>query len=246
MKNKLLILLFAVLLALTGCQEEEDVKEPSAEQKIASEGNEEEMAEDLEEVLGDYIIEPNDALKTVFSKSWDVTGTSETYVLEMDGTGMKNEESLTYECGFDEENQIILSFHIEGKASKESYIAVSDATGYGLDLTPIDGGETINLFPSNMELLAVSDERVTGLTGTWKDDNKNEYIFKEDGSLFIKGKESDTPGTWCAIEKEEEGVFIVNLLVEGGSLEFEYEIQEEGQTLALYNRGAETWYYWYK
>lgn len=246
MKNKLLILLFAALLAFTGCQNEEDVKAPGEEQEIGSEENDEEMAAELEAVLGDYIIEPSDALKTVFSKSWDVTGTSETYVLEMDGTGMKNEKNLTYECGFDEENQIILSFHIEGKDSKESYIAVSDATGYGLDLTPIGGGETLNLFPTNLELLGFFDERVTGLPGTWKDDNKNQYIFNEDGSLLIKGKEADTPGTWCAIEKEEEGVCIVNLLVEGGSLEFEYEIQEEGQTLALYNRGAEIWYYWYR
>ena len=63
---------------------------------------------------------------------------------------------------------------------------------------------------------------------------------------MIKGKDGDTPGHWCAIEKEETGVCIVNLLVEGGSLEFEYEVSEDGKMLSLYNRGAETWYYWYR
>lgn len=237
MKNKLVIVLVAALFVFTGCQKEDAKQEMNSQQ--------EEQAE-LEEILGDYIIEPNDALKAVFSKSWDVTGTDEIYVLELDGTGKKKEESITYECGFNEENQIVLSFYIEEKDKAESYIAVSDATGYGLDLTPIEGGKAMNLFPTNLELLTVSDERVKGLTGTWKDDNSNEYIFKEDGSLLIKDKEADTPGTWCAIEKEEEGVCIINLLVEGGSLELEYEIQEEGQTLALYNRSAEVWYYWHK
>lgn len=244
MKKKLLIILFAGLLGLTGCQNKQEAEEPGENQEVSE--NSEEKAAALEEALGEYIIEPNEALKTVFSKSWDVTGTSDVYVLEIDGTGTKNDTSFTYECGFDEENNIILSFIIEGSDQKTSYVATSDATGYGLNLTPIAEGEFMNFFPTNMTLLGISDERAEGLVGTWKDENKNEYVFNEDGSLLIKGKEADTPGSWCAIEKEEEGVLIVNLLVEGGSLEFEYELQEEGKTLALYNRSAETWYYWYK
>ena len=235
MKRKLLFLLIAGLLAVTGCQNKEET--PADKQGVT---------EGIKEIFGDYIIEPNDALKTVFAKSWDVTGTEDVYVLEFDGTGKKNDEALTYECGFNEENLIVISITMEGTDQETLYVATSDATGYGIDLQPVEDGEFLNFFPTNMELLEFSDERVSSLAGSWKDDNKNEYVFEESGELLIKGKDGDTPGHWCAIEKEETGVCIVNLLVEGGSLEFEYEVSEDGKMLSLYNRGAETWYYWYR
>ena len=222
---------------MAGCQNKDQAENSEGNQSVTQE----ETAAVLEEVLADYIIQPNDALKMVFSKSWDITGTEDIYVLEMDGTGKKNEEAFTYECGFDADNNIVLKFNMGSEST--AYVAVSDATGYGLDLTPVSEGTAMNLFPSDMTLLEMSDEKVTGLFGVWKDASGNGYEFSEDGTLMIRGKEADTPGTWCAIEKEN-GRVIVNLLVTGGSLEFEYEIQEEGKTLALYNRGAETWYYW--
>ena len=175
-----------------------------------------------------------------------MTGTEDVYVLETDGTGKKNEEALVYECGFNEENQIVISITMDGEDEGTLYVATSDATGYGIDLQPVKEGEFLNLFPTNMELLELSDERVSSLVGSWKDDNQNEYIFEESGELLIKGKDADTPGTWCSIEKEETGACIVNILVEGGSLEFEYEVSEDGKMLSLYNRGAEIWYYWYR
>lgn len=235
--KKLLIMMAFCVAVMAGCQNKDQAENLENNQSVTQE----ETAAVLEEVLGDYIIQPNDALKMVFSKSWDVTGTEDIYVLETDGTGSKNEEALTYECGFDADNNIVLKFNMESESI--AYVAVSDATGYGLDLTPVSEGTAMNLFPSDMTLLELSDEKVTGLFGIWKDASGNGYEFSEDGTLMIRGKEADTPGTWCAIEKEN-GRVIVNLLVTGGSLEFEYEIQEEGKTLALYNRGAETWYYW--
>lgn len=245
MKKKIIAIFLVCMAIMTGCQGKEEAKVPSEEQEVAEQAeNDEDKAAALEEALGDYIIEPNDALKSVFSRTWNVTGTEDVYVLEIDGTGMKNEEALTYECGFDEDNQIILKFIMDGETEGITYIADADATGYGLDLTPAAEGTAMNLFPSNMTLLEVSDEKAKGLVGCWKDENANEYVFEENGELIIKGKETDTPGSWCAVEKD--GVLHVNLLVEGGSLEFEYEIQEEGKTLALYNRSAESWYYWYK
>ena len=235
--KKMWVMLGVCLVMLTGCQNSEQVENLPKEQTVTRE----ETTAALEEVLSDYIIQPNDALKMVFSKSWDVTDSEDVYVLEMDGTGKKNEEAFTYECGFDEKNNIVLKINMEEEST--AYLAVSDATGYGLDLTPVNGGTSVNLFPSDLTLLEMSDDKVTGLFGTWEDASGNEYEFGEDGTLLIKGKENDTPGHWCAIEKEN-GRIIVNLLVTGGSLEFEYEIQEEGKTLALYNRSAETWYYW--
>ena len=83
MKRKLLFLLVAGLLAVTGCQNKEET--PADKQGVT---------EGIKEIFGDYIIEPNDALKTVFAKSWDVTGTEDVYVLEFDGTGKKNDEAL--------------------------------------------------------------------------------------------------------------------------------------------------------
>ena len=73
MKRKLLFLLVAGLLAVTGCQNKEET--PADKQGVT---------EGIKEIFGDYIIEPNDALKTVFAKSWDVTGTEDVYVLEID------------------------------------------------------------------------------------------------------------------------------------------------------------------
>lgn len=246
MKRTLVALIFVSLLAVTGCQGEEEVKAASEKQIAEESENSEEKAAAFEEAYGEYIIEPNDALKSVFSKSWDVKGTEDVYVLESDGTGTRNGEALTYECGFDEENNIVLKFIMEGESEGSIYIVTADNTGYGLDLVPAVEGETMKLFPTNMTLLDSSDERVAGVAGTWKDENENEYIFDEAGTMTIKGSDGDADGTWSAIEKEEEGVVIIYLLLEGGSLEFEYEIQDEGKTMALYNRSAETWYYWYK
>lgn len=242
MNKKIIALLLTALVAVTGCQSKEQAKAPSEKQLESSE----DKSAALKEAFGEYIIEPNEALKTIFSKSWDVTGTEDVYVLKTDGTGTKNEEAFTYECGFDAENNIILKFIMEGKDEGVTYVVTSDGTGHGLNLESSEAGVSMNLFPTNMTLLETSDERAAALVGSWKDSNENEYILEETGKLLIKGKDAQTPGTWCAVEKEEEGVLAVNLLVEGGSLEFEYEVQEEGNTLALYNRGAETWYYWYR
>lgn len=244
MKKKIFILLLVCLFCVTGCQGEDEAKAPGEKQEAVSEEDSEKKAEALEEAFGDYMIEPNEALKAVFSKSWDVRGTADVYMLETDGTGLKNEEPFTYECGFDEENNIILKFFMDG-GEETAYIAASDATGYGLDLTPVADGEFMNFFPTDLTLLEVSDERAAGLVGTWKDDNGNEYVFQESRELLIKGNEAETPGSWCAIEKED-GTLIINLVVEGGSLEFEYKVIDEGKTLELYNRSGESWYYWYR
>ena len=134
------------MILMTGCQDKEQGKISAEEQAVTKE----ETTAVLEEVLSDYIIQPNDALKMVFSKSWDVTGTEDVYVLEMDGTGKKNEEPLTYACGFDGENNIVLELQMESESI--AYVAVSDATGYGLDLTPVNEGTALNLFPSDMTL----------------------------------------------------------------------------------------------
>ena len=36
------------------------------------------------------------------------------------------------------------------------------------------------------------------------------------------------------------------ILVAGGTLKYEYRLQDEGKTLELYSRDAESFYYWHR
>ena len=42
------------------------------------------------------------------AKQWKVIGTDTVYDLKEDGTGTKDDDGLTFECGFDEDNNITI------------------------------------------------------------------------------------------------------------------------------------------
>ena len=79
----------------------------------------------------------------------------------------------------------------------------------------------MELFQSDIKRIDISDAQASGLLGTWKDDNENEYTFKKDGTVVIKGSSGKTKGTFGVV-KDAEGILKLNLVMEGGSLEYEY------------------------
>ena len=87
MKKRLLVLVLAGVLCLTGCQ--------SAEEKQQAQ-----MMEAFEK-MG---VEHNEVIMSVLSKEWKVLGGETTYEFTKEGTGNITGDTFTYSCGFDEEN----------------------------------------------------------------------------------------------------------------------------------------------
>lgn len=103
----------------------------------------------------------------------------------------------------------------------------------------------MELFQSDIERIDISDAQASGLLGTWKDDNENEYTFKKDGTVVIKGSSGKTKGTFGVV-KDAEGILQLNLVMEGGSLEYEYTLSEDHTVLELCSPGTDTIHRWTK
>ena len=125
-----------------------------------------------------YIL-PSEAVTKVLAKKWDVVGTESVYDLKEDGTGTLDGKALTFECGFDEDDNITMGIKMDGEEKEQLYAIEDDTTGYGLKLKSLDGGKDMELFQSDIKRIDISDAQASGLLGTWKDDNENEYTFKK-------------------------------------------------------------------
>lgn len=225
---------------------EEDAGAGSAEE--AGDDRETGAAAGVDEVLGDMTIDYSEAVAAVISRSWNVEGEEETYMFSPDGSGEHGlngeKEAFRYTCGFDEENNILVQ--IMTGDSEETYQISTDETGYGLYMEAAPkGGEKKLLLPAGLKILDTDDERVSDILGIWKDDSGNRYEFTEDGRFRILTSENND-GTFSAAEKEEEEVQEICILVAGGTLKYEYRLQDEGKTLELYSRDAESFYYWHR
>lgn len=247
--KKLLIymLTFSIVLGLAGCGAAEAKQEENLTEEGAAAAPDAPSLDAEDVGLEDYVVEYSDAVVAIIAKDWAVEGKEEGYLFRTDGTGEKTADgktaSFSYTCGFDADNHIILYL---SEGVNEKYQIMSDETGYGVKLVPVDGrGEEKKLLPPNLKILDTEDEKVAGLIGVWTDDSGNEYEFKQDETFRILTRE-DSNGTFKASEDAEEGILKVSILVAGGTLQYEYEIQDEGQTLELYNRAAESWYYWHR
>lgn len=181
----------------------------------------------------------------VLAKKWDVVGTESVYDLKEDGTGTLDGKALTFECGFDEDDNITMGIKMDGEEKEQLYAIEDDTTGYGLKLKSLDGGKDMELFQSDIERIDISDAQASGLLGTWKDDNENEYTFKKDGTVVIKGSSGKTKGTFGVV-KDAEGILQLNLVMEGGSLEYEYTLSEDHTVLELCSPGTDTIHRWTK
>ena len=109
----------------------------------------------------------------------------------------------------------------------------------------LDGGEDLRLLQADVEFLDMSDERASDLVGIWSDESGNKYEFRKNRKMKIKGSSGVTEGTYSAVQNEE-GTLLLNLVVSGGSLEYEYTLSDDGNTLNLVSPGTETVHSWTK
>ena len=68
---------------------------------------------------------------------------------------------------------------------------------------------------------------------------------KKDGTVVIKGSSGKTKGTFGVV-KDAEGILKLNLVMEGGSLEYEYTLSEDHTVLELCSPGTDTIHRWTK
>ena len=238
MKKKFLVIVFAAIFCLAGC---------SGEDKPAKSTTDEvdKYAQEMEEGGEQGLIAPSEAVKNLLIKTWNVDGGSDVYTMNADGTGIKNEAPFTFECGFDEDNNITLEITLDDSEKTELYAIESDYTGYGLDLASLNGGEDIRLVPADLEILQMTDERAKGILGEWSDASGNQYVFEDDNKLTIKGSDGDTEGTYSAVQNSE-GTLLLNLVVPGGSLEFAYTLNADQTQIELCSPGTDVVHVWTK
>ena len=229
MKKRLLVLLFVVVLCLSGCQSEEEAKK-----------------EAIQNAFEDIGMEHSTVIMNVLSKEWTVIGAEDTYTFTKEGTGNISGETFTYSCGFDEENNIALKIVMDKTTEEKYYYVSTDDTGYGLNLDLAGEEKDVYLFQSNVELLDLTDERAAVMVGEWADKSDNRYVFNEDGSMLIKGSQSETEGTFSVVEWKEDGSLLLTLVFGSDTMEFNYEILSDGTTVQLCRPGTDVIHTWIK
>lgn len=225
MKKRLLVLLMAGILGLTGCQSAEEKKQA-------------EMMEAFEQ-MG---VEHNEVIMSVLSKEWKVLGGEDTYEFTKEGTGNISGEEFKYSCGFNEENDIMLQITMNETEEELHYFVSADDTGHGLFFENVEG-ETMQLLLANVELLDMEDERAKALVGEWADKSDNRYILEEDRKLVIKGSDSEKTGTYSVVIRDE--MTLLTLVIGSNTLEFEYEFASD-TAVDLHAPGTETVHTWIK
>lgn len=236
MKKKVLILMLAVVFCISGCGGKD---EPAA----SATDEVDQYAEQMEDSGKQGIIAPSEAVKKLFLKTWNVDGGNDVYTMEEDGTGTKNDAPFTFECGFDEENNITLEIRMTDSGETELYAISSDETGYGFLLDSLNGGRDIRLIPSDLEFLDMGDGRAAGILGEWSDQSGNTYIFSKDNKVTVRGTGNDTEGTYSAVQ-DAEGTLLLKLVVPGGSLEFAYTLNEDNSQIELCSPGTDIVHVW--
>ena len=106
--------------------------------------------------------------------------------------------------------------------------------------------EDVYLFQNNVELIELSDQRAVNIIGEWADKSDNRYIFNEDGTMLIKGSQSETEGTFSVVEVKEDGSLLLTLVFGSDTMEFNYEFLSDGMTVELCRPGTEDVHTWIK
>ena len=238
MKKRFLILAFAAVFCMAGCGGNDGPAASTTEEV-------DKYAEEMQEAGEQGLIAPSEAVKNLLIKTWNVDGGSDVYTMEKDGTGTKNGDAFTFECGFDKDNNITLEIMLNDSEEMELYAISADETGYGLNLASLNGGRDIRLVPADLEFLEMTDARAEGLLGEWADKSGNHYIFDADNKLTIKGSDSDMEGTYSAVQNAE-GTLLLNLVVPGGALEYAYTMNEDHTQIELRSPGADVVHVWTK
>ena len=240
MKKKILLLMavIAAVFCLSSCGKDEKKAGDSATEKV------DEMASQVQESV-DGVDLPSESVTKAVSNTWIVPDTGEIFILQADGTGSRDGAPFTFECGFDDENNITLKIMMDDGSAENLYAISTDSTGYGMDLTALDGGADLKFLPEDLEFLSTDDARIADLVGTWADESGNEYVFGSDGSLLIRSSDGETEGTFSAVADAKDGLFF-RIVVEGGSLEYGFELSDDGNTLDLASPGTDVIHTWTK
>lgn len=240
MKKKILLLMavIAAVFCLSSCGKDEKKAGDSATEKV------DEMASQVQESV-DGVDLPSESVTKAVSNTWIVPDTGEIFILQTDGTGSRDGVPFTFECGFDDENNITLKIMMDDGSAENLYAISTDSTGYGMDLTALDGGADLKFLPEDLEFLSTDDARIADLVGTWADESGNEYVFGSDGSLLIRSSDGETEGTFSAVADAKDGLFF-RIVVEGGSLEYGFELSDDGNTLDLASPGTDVIHTWTK
>ena len=228
----------AAVFCLSSCGKDEKKAGDSATEKV------DEMASQVQESV-DGVDLPSESVTKAVSNTWIVPDTGEIFILQTDGTGSRDGVPFTFECGFDDENNITLKIMMDDGSAENLYAISTDSTGYGMDLTALDGGADLKFLPEDLEFLSTDDARIADLVGTWADENGNEYVFGSDGSLLIRSSDGETEGTFSAVADAKDGLFF-RIVVEGGSLEYGFELSDDGNTLDLASPGTDVIHTWTK
>lgn len=251
MKKKLIALLLASVFCMTACGDDaaggSNGQEASAsEEDSGSSATQEvdQMASEIKEKVGDAVSLPSESVTKAVSGTWRDQGNSDLYVLSEDGTGTRNGEALTFECGFDDDNNIIISLATDGAAEK-TYAISTDDTGYGINFTALDGDDTIRLLPEGLKFLDLTDDRAAGVVGEWADADGNTYRLEDDHDMVISDSEKETEGVFNVVENSD-GTLLLKLKVPGGSLEFTYDLNEDHTEMDLQSPGDDTVHHWTK
>ena len=231
MKKLIVALLLASTLCMTGCG---DTKK--AEPAASKTEEVDKASSAMKEQMGDNAVLPSDSVKRVMAKQWKVIGTD---------TGTKDDAGLTFECGFDEDNNITIKITMDGEDEGKLYAVTTDDTGYGIVLKSLDGGKDMKFLQADTDLLDLTDDRAKGLIGKWTDNSGNEYKLKKDGKLVIKSSSGETKGTYCVAENTD-GTLRLNLVISGGTLEYVYTLSDDGSTVELCSPGTDTVHKWTK
>ena len=94
----------------------------------------------------------------------------------------------------------------------------------------------------------ISGETFTYSCG-FDEDNKialKIVIFKEDGSMLIKGSLSETEGTFSVVEWKEDGSLLFTLVFGSDTMEFNFEMLDDGNTMKLCRPGTDVIHTWIK
>ena len=227
MKKRLFALLLAAMLCVTmvACGDDENTEKVD------------ELASSMQDGGAVGIITPSQSVMAAMVKEWRVVESDDTYVMNADGTGTKNDAAFTFECGFNKNNKITMNIKFDD--AEEVYLVSTDATGYGVSLKAVEGAEDKVLLPADLEFLALDDERVNGIVAEWKDASGNIYKLGKDFDLVIDGVKSDSEGTYSVVQNSE-GKFFMNLVIKGSAFEYGFNLDNENGELELWGADSDT------
>ena len=195
MKKRIIHLVsFSIMIDLTGCTTAA-VRETMTFETVHVE-------RDNKNSLKELILEKNDRMTKLISKSWKVEGADEEYISE-DESG----EEEIYQISFDE-------------------------TSYRLNLEPLEGnGEKKLLTPPGLRFLDTKNEKVIGLIGTWRE-GEDGYFELTENNEFILSNGSKGKFYVVEKEGEEKPEIAIVMQPSDYKFDrYEYTLWEDGNTL---------------